>query len=50
MISIRLLLKVDCLALGMLSAVRKCFDLLRQHGCGDFSMATIPPDDVLRTT
>jgi error-prone DNA polymerase len=41
------LLKVDCLALGMLSAVRKCFDLLRQHGCGDFSMATIPPDDVL---
>jgi error-prone DNA polymerase len=25
------LLKVDILALGMLSAIRRCFDLLRRH-------------------
>ena len=29
------LLKVDCLALGMLTCLRKCFDLLRQHGTPD---------------
>jgi len=39
------LFKIDCLALGMLSAVRKCFDLLRLHDLGDFSMASIPADD-----
>ncbi|HJT98433.1 MAG TPA: error-prone DNA polymerase, partial [Rhodanobacteraceae bacterium] len=26
------LLKVDCLALGMLTCLRKCFDLLHEHG------------------
>ena len=39
------LLKVDCLALGMLTALRKCLDLLRQHGRGDYSLATIPAED-----
>jgi error-prone DNA polymerase len=39
------LLKVDCLCLGMLSAVRKCFDLLRQQDGREYSMANIPADD-----
>jgi error-prone DNA polymerase len=39
------LLKVDCLALGMLSAVRRCLDLLRQHGQADLDFDTIPADD-----
>src|SRR3546814_3089676 len=29
------LMKVDVLALGMLTCIRKCFDLLREHGLGD---------------
>jgi error-prone DNA polymerase len=29
------LLKIDCLALGMLTCLRKCLDLLKQHGRGD---------------
>jgi len=39
------LLKVDCLALGMLTCVRKCLDLLRQHRGQDYTMATLPPED-----
>ncbi|WP_266158095.1 error-prone DNA polymerase [Dyella silvatica] len=39
------LLKVDCLALGMLTCVRKCLDLLREHRGRDLTMATIDPDD-----
>jgi len=39
------LLKVDILALGMLSAIRRCFDLLRQHRGRDLSLASIPKDD-----
>ncbi len=39
------LLKVDCLALGMLSCVRKCLDLLRAHRGQDYTMATLPDDD-----
>ncbi len=39
------LLKVDCLALGMLSCVRKCLDLLRAHRGQDFTMATLPSED-----
>ncbi len=39
------LLKVDCLALGMLSCVRKCLDLLRSHRGQDYSMATLPAED-----
>ena len=38
------LMKVDCLALGMLTAVQKTFDLLRATGRKDLDMARIPPD------
>ncbi|WP_130618028.1 error-prone DNA polymerase [Dyella amyloliquefaciens] len=38
------LLKVDCLALGMLTCVRKCLDLLRSHHDRDLTMATIGKD------
>ena len=39
------LMKVDVLALGMLTAIRKCFDLMREQGLGDFALATVPHDD-----
>jgi error-prone DNA polymerase len=39
------LMKVDILALGMLTAIRKSFDLLRDHGLGDLELATVPQDD-----
>ncbi|WP_185266314.1 error-prone DNA polymerase [Halopseudomonas xiamenensis] len=39
------LLKVDILSLGMLTALRRCFDLLRQHRNRDLTLATIPADD-----
>ena len=39
------LLKVDILALGMLSAIRRCFDLLRRHRNLDLALATIPKED-----
>ena len=39
------LLKVDILALGMLSAIRRCFDLLRRHRGHDLCLATIPKED-----
>jgi error-prone DNA polymerase len=39
------LLKVDCLALGMLSCVRRCLDLLRAQRAVDLSPATIPAED-----
>ena len=39
------LLKVDCLALGMLTCIRKCFDLLKQHGRGDYTIAGIRKED-----
>ena len=39
------LLKVDCLALGMLTAIRKTLDLLRTHRNLDLSPATIPAED-----
>jgi error-prone DNA polymerase len=32
------LMKVDVLALGMLTCIRKSFDLMRQHGLGDHSL------------
>ncbi|WP_236176893.1 error-prone DNA polymerase [Pseudomonas qingdaonensis] len=40
------LLKVDILALGMLSALRRCFDLVRYHRGRELTIATLPPDDV----
>ncbi|MGI8978641.1 MAG: error-prone DNA polymerase [Pirellulaceae bacterium] len=39
------ILKVDCLALGMLTAIRKCFDLIRQHHGRELTLATIPAED-----
>ncbi|MBL8298458.1 MAG: error-prone DNA polymerase [Rhodanobacteraceae bacterium] len=39
------LLKVDCLALGMLTCLRRCFDLLRDHCGQSYDLASIPPDD-----
>ncbi len=39
------LMKVDVLALGMLTCIRKSFDLMRAHGLGDFELATVPQDD-----
>ncbi|MGA8276772.1 MAG: error-prone DNA polymerase [Rhodanobacteraceae bacterium] len=39
------LLKVDCLALGMLTCLRKCLDLLRTHAALDYEIATLPQDD-----
>ena len=39
------LLKVDCLSLGMLSAIHRCFDLIKKHGGNSWTMATIPTED-----
>ena len=39
------ILKVDILALGMLSCIRKAFGLLRQHHQVDYTLATLPPED-----
>ncbi len=40
------MLKVDCLALGMLTCVHKCLDLLRKHRGRDFpTLAALPQDD-----
>ena len=39
------LLKVDCLALGMLTCVRKCLDLMKQHEGVSHTMASIPHGD-----
>ena len=40
------ILKVDCLALGMLTAIRKCFDLVeRALPAGGCTLATVPADD-----
>ena len=39
------LLKVDVLALGMLSAIRRCLDLLRGSGRRHLELATIPAED-----
>ncbi|GLK68006.1 error-prone DNA polymerase [Hansschlegelia plantiphila] len=36
------MMKVDVLALGMLTCIRKAFDLLRLHGRGDFDLASVP--------
>jgi DNA-directed DNA polymerase III PolC len=39
------ILKVDILALGMLSCIAKAFDLLDQHHHQRFTLATLPPED-----
>lgn len=38
-------LKIDVLALGMLTCIRKGFDLTRQHYGIDYTLANIPQDD-----
>ena len=40
------LLKVDCLCLGMLTAIRKCFHMVQEHWGGDpLTLATVPRED-----
>jgi len=39
------LLKIDILALGMLTAIHRCFDLIRSHQGIELSMQSIPKDD-----
>ncbi|MGA1341543.1 MAG: error-prone DNA polymerase, partial [Hyphomonas sp.] len=39
------ILKVDILALGMLTCIRKAFDLLEQHKGQRYTLATVPPED-----
>ena len=39
------LLKIDILALGMLSALHRCFDLVKHHHGKELSMQSIPKDD-----
>lgn len=38
-------LKIDVLALGMLTCIRKAFDLLRNHYAIDYELATVPKED-----
>jgi error-prone DNA polymerase len=38
------ILKIDVLALGMLTCIRKCFDLVRQHHGEEWSLATVPQE------
>ncbi|MFZ0469756.1 MAG: error-prone DNA polymerase, partial [Thiogranum sp.] len=39
------LLKVDCLSLGMLSAIHRCLDLVNRHYDGQLAMHSIPAED-----
>ncbi len=39
------LMKVDVLALGMLTAIRKSFDLMRRHDLGDLTLERVPVED-----
>jgi error-prone DNA polymerase len=39
------LMKVDVLALGMLTAIRKSFDLMRLHNLGSFNLQNVPAED-----
>ncbi|HXH44877.1 MAG TPA: error-prone DNA polymerase [Bradyrhizobium sp.] len=39
------MMKVDVLALGMLTCIRKCFDLIDQHKGERFVLANVPQDD-----
>lgn len=39
------ILKVDILALGMLSCIRKAFGLLAKHHNAAYTLATLPPED-----
>src|SRR5690606_18227561 len=39
------MLKIDVLSLGMLTCIRKCFELLEQHHGKKYELATIPQND-----
>jgi error-prone DNA polymerase len=39
------ILKVDVLSLGMLTCIRKAFDLLQRHHQTSYTLATLPPED-----
>lgn len=39
------LMKVDVLALGMLTCIAKAFDLMREHGEEDLQLDTVPDED-----
>ncbi len=39
------IMKVDCLGLGMLTALRKAFALMREHGLGPGALGEIPAED-----
>jgi error-prone DNA polymerase len=39
------ILKIDVLALGMLTCIRKAFALIEEHYARRFELATIPPED-----
>ncbi|MDA7980744.1 MAG: error-prone DNA polymerase, partial [Pirellulales bacterium] len=39
------ILKVDCLALGMLTAIHKAFDLLEQHNGKSLTLQNVPAED-----
>ncbi|MEH2522129.1 MULTISPECIES: error-prone DNA polymerase [unclassified Bradyrhizobium] len=39
------MMKVDVLALGMLTCIRKCFDLIADHKGARWELATVPQDD-----
>ncbi|WP_254509058.1 error-prone DNA polymerase [Anatilimnocola floriformis] len=39
------ILKVDCLSLGMLTAIRKSFELIKQHTGSELTLADIPEGD-----
>ena len=39
------MMKVDVLALGMLTCIRKCFDLIDDHKGKRWELASVPPDD-----
>jgi error-prone DNA polymerase len=39
------ILKVDCLALGMLTAIHRAFDLVEQSGGPQLTLATVPAED-----
>ena len=39
------LLKVDCLSLGMLSAIRRCFDFVKRHHDRKLTLASVPAED-----
>jgi error-prone DNA polymerase len=39
------MMKVDVLALGMLTCIRKCFDLIADHKGQHYELATVPQDE-----